>query len=354
MQNNTGTQGWLQVAAAAVIVLAGLNAAHAVVVPFLLAAFIAVICAPPLFWLRDRGLPQGLALILVFLMILAGGLLFSALLASAIGKFSQQLPLYQANLQTKFGSLLQGLAAHGLALPEGDLRELVNPATVMNYVGKTLSGLGAVLTNGFFILLTVVFMLLEASTLPAKLTAAFGQGHGNMPNLGDFVQRLKHYMSIKTSVSAVTGLLIGTWLAILGVDFALLWGVLAFLLNFVPNIGSIIAAVPALLLAWVQLDGMTALLAGLGYLVVNVVAGNIVEPRFMGRGVGLSTLVVFLSLVFWGWLLGPVGMFLSVPLTMAARMAMEQSAQWHWLYVLLGPEPEVAQGGAKDFINPAT
>ncbi len=115
---------------------------------------------------------------------------------------------------------------------------------------------------------------------------------------------------------------------------------LAFLLNYVPNIGSIIAAVPAVLLAFVQLGAISALLTTALYVAVNVTIGNVVEPRFMGRGLGLSTLVVFLSLVFWGWVLGPVGMLLSVPLTITVKIALESSSKSHWLAVLLGPEHE--------------
>ena len=135
-----------------------------------------------------------------------------------------------------------------------------------------------------------------------------------------------------------TGIAIGVWLAVIGVDYAMLWGLLAFLLNYVPNIGSIIAAVPTVLFAAVQLGPGAALWSAAGYLVVNVVVGSVVEPRFMGRGLGLSTLVVFLSLVFWGWVLGPVGMFLSVPLTMMIKIALDSRPDTHWIAVLLGPE----------------
>ena len=123
----------------------------------------------------------------------------------------------------------------------------------------------------------------------------------------------------------------------------MLWGLLAFLLNYVPNIGSVIAAVPAVLFAAVQLGPGAALWAAAGYLVMNVAVGSILEPRFMGRGLGLSALVVFLSLVFWGWVLGPVGMFLSVPLTMMIKIALDSHPDTHWIAVLLGPEGAAAE-----------
>ncbi len=143
-------------------------------------------------------------------------------------------------------------------------------------------------------------------------------------------------MGIKTWTSLLTGVVITIGLAILGVDLALLWGVLAFLLNFVPNIGSIIAAVPAVLVSLLQYGLGTACVVVVLYVVVNMVVGNVLEPRWMGRGLDLSTLVVFASLVFWGWVLGPVGMVLSVPLTMTVKIALEDHPDTRWMGILLG------------------
>jgi predicted PurR-regulated permease PerM len=139
-------------------------------------------------------------------------------------------------------------------------------------------------------------------------------------------------------VSLGTGIFIGIWLYVLGVDHFLLWAVLAFMLNFIPNIGSIIAAIPAVFMAFVEFGFAKAGLAGLGFVIVNMVMGNVIEPRFMGRGLGLSTLVVFLSLIFWGWLLGSVGMLLSVPLTMVVKIAMESREETQWLALLLSAD----------------
>ena len=145
-------------------------------------------------------------------------------------------------------------------------------------------------------------------------------------------------MGIKSLTSLGTGLVIWAWLTILGVDYAVLWALIAFLLNFVPTIGSILAAIPAVLLALVQIDLQSALLVALGYLVVNTLVGSILEPKIMGYGLGLSTLVVFVSLVFWGWVLGPVGMFLSVPLTMSLKIALDTNPQTRPIAIMLGPE----------------
>jgi predicted PurR-regulated permease PerM len=201
-----------------------------------------------------------------------------------------------------------------------------------------LNSLGNVLTNGFLILMTVIFMLMEASSFPAKIDSIWRNPQTSQAYLDKFIGDVKHYMAIKTVTSLVTGFLAAAWLTILGVDYPLLWGLLAFALNYVPNIGSIIAAIPPVLLAIVQLGLVRAIGAAAGYLVINLLMGNLIEPRFMGRGLGLSPLVVFLSLLFWGWVLGPVGMLLAVPLTMTAKIALDSREETRWIAVILGPQ----------------
>ena len=143
-------------------------------------------------------------------------------------------------------------------------------------------------------------------------------------------------MTIKTLTSALTGVTIAVGLLIEGVDFAVLWGFFAFLLNFIPNVGSFIAAVPAVLVAALQRGYGAALVTAGLYLAVNVVVGSILEPRWMGNQLGVSPLVVFLSLVFWGWVFGPVGMFLSVPLTISVQIMLASNPGTRWVAVLLG------------------
>jgi predicted PurR-regulated permease PerM len=150
------------------------------------------------------------------------------------------------------------------------------------------------------------------------------------------VREVRHYLAIKTWISLATGFLVTVFLVSIGLDYAILWGVLAFMLNYIPTLGSIIAAVPAILLAYIQLGGGWAVGVTAGYLAVNLIMGNLIEPRVMGQGLGLSTLVVFLSLLFWGWVLGPVGMVLSVPLTVTLRIALESRQETRWIAVLLG------------------
>jgi predicted PurR-regulated permease PerM len=152
-----------------------------------------------------------------------------------------------------------------------------------------------------------------------------------------FIYDIQHYMNIKTAISLTVGILLGVWLFILGVDFPILWGFLVFLLRYVPNVGAIIAAVPAVVLAFIEFGIGRAAQVAIGYLAVEFVLGNVVEPMLMGRKLGLSTLVVIISLIFWGSLLGIVGVFLCIPLTMTLKFVCENNKNTRWIAVLLGP-----------------
>ncbi len=323
--------------AAVVVVIAGIKAAATILIPFLLALFIAIVLAPAQRGLVALGLPQALALCLLIALLLLFGVMFAALLGTSLQRFTEALPLYQERLRDGIGWSLGWLEARGLAVSREVLFDYVDPGKAMRLIAGLLGGLGSVLTNGFLILMTVVFLLAEASALPAKWRRAFATPERGLADAAEVIASINRYMAIKTLFSLATGLFVGLWLAWLGVDFPLLWGVLAFILNFVPNIGSFIAAVPAVLLALVQIGWWPALLVVAGYLAVNVLVGTVFEPRFMGRGLGLSTLVVFLSLVFWGWLLGPVGMLLSVPLTITAKIVLASQERTRWIAIMLGP-----------------
>ena len=328
----------LIITAALVIVIAGMSAARVILVPFLLAAFIAIISASPLFWLQRKGLSKWISLLIVILGVFFIGLLVAGLVGSSVNEFSGNLPIYEEKLKQQTTLIIGWLEKLGVDISSLSLIKTFNPGAAMKLVATLLSSLGSVLTNSFLILMTVIFMLLEASSFPAKLRTILGGPESSLVSYDRFISNVKRYMAIKTLVSLATGILVTIWLTIIGVDYPLLWGLLAFVLNYIPNIGSIIAAVPTVLLAVIQLGFVKAAMVAAGYVVVNLLMGNVIEPRFMGRGLGLSTLVVFLSLLFWGWLLGPVGMLLSVPLTITAKIAMESKDETRWMAVLLGPE----------------
>lgn len=341
-------------AACLVIILAGLQAARSIVVTFLLSAFMAVVCSAPLYWLRRRGLPMFVSVLVVIAGIVIAALMMTTLIGSSINDFSNNLPTYQDRLHTQWKSLSAWLESIGVDTAGLVDVEIFEPQSLMPYIGRVLSEFGSMLTNGFVITLIVIFLLLEASTMPNKLRAILEEPNVTLPRFSEASEGIKSYLGIKTWVSMGTGIMVTVWLAILGIDYPLLWGVLAFFLNYVPNIGSIIAAVPGVIMALIQFGFAKAGWTAAGYIVINILVGSVLEPRFMGKGLGLSTLVVFLSLIFWGWVLGPVGMLLSVPLTMVMKIALENFESTRWLAILLSSnvpppaEPDDEEESAAD------
>jgi len=322
--------------ACSIVIIAGMRAAQSIIVPFLLSAFLAAICAVPLLWLKRKGISTGIAVIMVLFGILLIGFLVVVLIGTSVQDFSGSLPTYQARLQGEISQIFSWLRGKGININEKGLLKLINPGTAMQVFAGTLDSFRKVLTNGFMIILTVIFILLEVSGFPDKLRAALGDKGASSEGLDKIALSIKRYIAIKTLTSLATGIFVSGCLVIIGVDYPALWGLVAFLLNYIPSIGSIIAAVPAVILSFIQFGiGRTLFVIG-AYLLVNTIIGSIIEPRVMGRRVGLSTLVVFLSLVFWGWVLGPIGMLLSVPLTMIVKISLEQSEDTRWIAVLLG------------------
>ncbi len=327
--------------AALVVVMAGVKSAEPIVTPFLIALFIAAIGAPPMLWMTHRRVPQLLALAVVMFVIIGMALVMSGLVGSSLDGFSRNLPEYQVRLQSISGQILQWLASHGIETDMARARSLLDLSAAMGFVGTAFNRLIGTLANAFLIFLTTAFILLELSSFGHKIREISHNPDNAMSNFGRFSATLNRYLVIKSLMSLATGLTVTLVLSLIGVDYPVLWGIVAFMLNFVPNIGSVIAAIPAVLMALVQFGFAMAGWVALLYVIINSIYGNVIETRLMGRSLGLSALVVFISLVFWGWLLGPVGMFLSVPLTMTLKIGFEASSETRWLAVLLGAEDDL-------------
>ena len=330
--------GFILTLAALIIIIAGVKTAQALLVPFLLAFFISIICVGPFFWLQQHKIPAPIALLIVIGTVMLGGLAVVTLIGTSVNDFTNDLPIYQEKLHAQMLTLFDWLNGFGINVSKQILLEHFNPGSIMQSAASMLATAGGMLTNSFMILLTVVFILFEAAGMPDKLRAALPSADSSLTYFEKFFTSVRQYLAIKTLVSLGTGLVVTVGLLLLGLDYAPLWGMIALLLNYVPNIGSIIAAVPAILLSMVQLGPFPTLLVAALYLGTNVIMGTGVEPRLMGQKLGLSTLVIFISLVFWGWVLGPVGMLLSVPLTMVVKIALEVNPATRWMAILLSSD----------------
>ena len=350
-QSGAGTR-FLIAAASFVIVVAGLREASQLVLPFLVAVFLAVVSVPLMRWLHRHGAPLPLAVVSTVLAAIGVIGLLVLVIGQSINQFRAAAPRYQARLESLTDSTLAFLADYGVPRIEASSLDLL-PVGLFDIVGTALGAVTSFASNTFLVLLTVIFILMEAAGFSRKLRLAFGEN----TDLGQFermTSQVQNYLVIKTAISAITGAMVGLWVALMGLDFAVLWGVIAFLLNFIPTLGSIFAAVPAVMLAMVQSGPGYAAVIAVGYLVVNIVFGSFLEPMLLGRRLGLSTLVVFLSLVFWGWVWGPVGMLFSVPLTMAVKIALENTQDLKWLAVMLDANPVVRRRAVGSSRAPVT
>jgi len=323
------------VSASVIIVLAGVKSATSIVIPFLLALFIAIILSPSYNYFNKKGIPNVLSLTLVITMFVIFLMFVAKLIGTSAQEFSSNIGFYEQQLSGSLHKITEMAVSLGVELPEDEITSIINPKQIMQLSSGIVQSIGSMFTNGFVILLSVVFMLLESEHFTSKITYAT-KDNSVINNIEEILSKIKRYMVLKALISLFTGFIIWIALLVVGTDYAFLWAVLAFMLNFIPNIGSIIAAVPVVLLTLIQLGSISALIVSAIYVGVNIIIGSVLEPKIMGRGLGLSTLVVFLSLLFWGWLLGIVGMLLSIPLTMMAKIVLDANENTRWIAVLLG------------------
>jgi predicted PurR-regulated permease PerM len=325
--------------ASIVIIIGGLKASSDILTPFFLALFISIVASQPSNWLYKKGVPRSISIILVMLVLLSIFTLIGGLIGGSIGQFTQNLPNLDLSFKKNLSSFVSKLDDFGFKVSSQKLIETVDPGKIMGYLATTINSMGNILGQIFIIVLIALFMLFELDNFPTKYHI-ISHNANKKPNF-DFnrmINNVRNYLGIKTLTSFATGLLIALGLKLIGVQYAFFWGLLAFLMNYIPNIGSLIAAIPAVLIVLIENSFADLMWTIALYGIVNLVIGNIVEPKLMGNGLGLSTLVVLLSLIFWGWVFGPVGMFLSVPFTMVIKIVLETNDSSKWLSVLLDSE----------------
>jgi len=324
--------------AAVVVVLIGLNLAQAIVVPLLFAAFAAAATSPVADWLQRKHVPNGLAVLLVIFGSIGVIVGLGVLLTSALIDFNASVPEYLA-------AVTEGKRDAAAWLYEYDMRRAASTVTAFDVEEWSSELMTETLVSGapdfvsalVITLLVIAFILLESATFRTKIRWSHRLGGLDLSHFGHTVKEVQKYLTIKTGISGVTGVGVGLWTAAWGVEHALLWGLLSFTLNFIPNVGSALAAIPPILVALAEGGPGTAAAVAAGIILINMVLGNVVEPKLLGRALGLSPLVVIVSMIVWGYVLGPVGAVLSAPLTMIIKIALMRTEDLRWVAVLLAP-----------------
>ena len=342
-------------AACVVILIAGLKLAQSFFIPILLAAFIATVSFPITNWLRRHRVPRFFAVLITvlvdFAFLLGIVLIASSLVGDLETKWKEKYYFVmndriEETSDTAVAFLERfnvedaeaKVEAYGTSKLQEQLSDTFSFTKVLdlgtNVAWKVFSFLGAT----FIVLILTVFMLSEARMFARRMNAILEARGPNLQRIMEASSDVQRYLAIKTVISLVTGLLAGFLCWAAKIDFFLLWGILAFAMNFIPVIGSIIAGIAPLILAFLVGGPASALVIGIGYVSINIFLGNFLEPMLMGRRFGLSTLVVLVSVLFWGYIWGPVGMLLAVPLTMVIKVMLDNSDDLRWLAVAITKE----------------
>ena len=327
--------------AAFLIILAGLKISQSFLSPLLLALFISIICAQPIFWLKKKKISSGLAVLIVIIGLLLVYTGLNLLIGSSVSFFIKDASKYSESLKELTESASTFFSKHGINIAVFAEAGAMDPAKIMEHTRSVVSNIGDLLSNEITFIFLTIFLLLEIDSIMLKMRVMVKGNEAADENWQKIGRNIRHYLSIKTMTSLATGVFVGVSLAIIGVDYAVLWGLVAFLLNYIPTIGSIIAAIPGITFSLLQL-GFPETFWTLGiYIFANFVIGSVLEPKIMGKGMGLSTAVVFVGLIFWGFILGPVGMFLSVPITMTIKFILDYNPKTKWIAVILGTKGDV-------------
>ncbi|MBA2543248.1 MAG: AI-2E family transporter [Deltaproteobacteria bacterium] len=337
----------MKILVALVCVCALLGVVHlaaSIVIPFLLALALATAFQPIGSRIARRGWPPLVSAILSTLavLVIVGGV--GVVVYLAVSDLVASLPVYSIKLSGFQESFADWLDARSMASAAQSVRTFKVTSPMMSYAQSSLLGVGGYLQTLFFVLVITAFIQLEARHYRRKLIKAF-EGPAPLRGIVAGLAEVQRYMLVKVILSAANGTFLGVWCWIWGVDSPLMWGVLAFALNFIPVIGSVIAAIPPIVLALLT-DGIGhSIGVSVGYVLVNLVVDNVVEPKVMGKAVGLSPLIILLATLIWGFVLGPVGAILAVPLTMAIKIVFEHDPELSRIAFVMGegsslPAPE--------------
>lgn len=318
-----------------VLIIAGIQAASEIVIILFLAIFISSIISTFIHFLENRHIPKFIA----YLFVTGGFVLLTILLAYILNislkDFLSNLPQYEKQLQNLVVKGIAFAEDYGYEIDKNTILEALNLNSFFGITTNLIGSIGTFLSKFLLIIIGIAFILAESKSFEKKLKIIFDKDKDKLEHFKLFSSNIQKYFSVKTTTSFFTGLFVTIMLMFFNIDYPILWGVIAMLFNFVPVVGSIIAAVPAVLLSLVSADINTTIILIVLYVIINVSISNIIEPKFMGKELGLSPLVIFFSLILWGWVLGLVGMFLAVPITMTLKIAFDSNKTTKWLSLFM-------------------
>lgn len=335
-----------------VVVVFGMREASAIIAPIVIAFIVSVLFTPLQTWLIDHRVPHWLALVIVLLIILLVVSVMVGITVVSITQFINRVPQYSNSLQGLIDNALDLLEMLPIDTTNLLNFEMFDVSQIINFSGSILGGVADAFSNWFVLFLLIAMMLLDFAYLPQKFQTMFKNDQQIMA-FSDLILSIRRYLSITTSTGLVIGLLNAVLLMIMGVDFAVLWGILGFLMNFIPSVGIIISFIPPTILALLKFGWQSAIITAAGIILINFVIENIVKPRIMEEDLNISPLFVLISLTLWTYVLGPIGTILAVPLTLiATKLLLEVSDETKWLAILITANPRPKRKEKEENVGP--
>ncbi|SDM18709.1 Predicted PurR-regulated permease PerM [Allokutzneria albata] len=307
-------------AASAVVSVAGMRAAAWLIGPAFLALVIVISVSPVQAWMRRRGVPRWISTVVLILVLYAVIVVLTLVVAVSVAQLATLLPRYAGPAEDLLRSLTTALSRLGISAEQVHAAlKSVDFGKVLGFVGSLLSGVTSLSTNIGFLLVLLLFLGIEAGDADRRLAAIASDRPGSAGALTDFAKRTRSYLLMTTIFGLIVAVLDTVALALLGIPVPVLWGLLSFVTNYIPNIGFLIGLAPPALLALLAGGWRSFLVVILVYSLLNFVVQSLIQPRFVGHSVGLSTTTTLLALVFWAWVLGPIGALLAIPLTLLVK-----------------------------------
>lgn len=317
---------WPLLTIATLLVIGFIKLAKIIVLPLVISIFLSFLLIPVIHWLRRHKVPPVLSSFMSLGLVFLVMAMIISLFVVSLQTLTGSIPSYEARVIELLNDFIQYLNSFGLNLSTEGLMGQIDVKAMMGVAGKSFGaifGFGLdIFKYGLMIFFITLFMMIESTRIGEKAKRAFGQGEMMGFSARQIALEIQRYILFKTAISGATGILVWVFLTIMGVDFPLVWGLITFLLNFIPSVGSIIATLPPVLMALIQFDHplKEALIVLIGLASIQVTIGNYLDPKIMGENLNLSTLVIFVSMVFWGWVWGPIGMLIAVPITVALKV----------------------------------
>lgn len=324
---------------AAVILTIGMREIASILTTFFFSIFTALILTPPARWLKRKGVPGVLSvLIVIFLLVLVSTVLGVIVLGAAI-QFGNQIPIYQDRLIEFVNSLTQYIPSYKGFSVQSTLGSVVS--ITVSLMVSVINGFVDTGTTAGIIIITAAFLLIDAVNIPEKVSKETEKQSELQLRIHKFGRNILNFIVIRTETSLITAIGITIFLLIGKIDFAILWGVVIFLLSYIPYIGLVLASIPPAILALFQYGPVGALAVLAIIMIVNVFSENLVFPSLAGKGLRLSPAVLFLTLLYWNYVLGRAGVLLSVPLTMFVKLILESFEETRWIARLMGPAEDL-------------